>query len=174
MIMAAGFGHRMRPLTDGRPKPLVKVAGKPLIDYGLERLSDAGCGLAIVNVHYLPDQIEAWASQHASPRIVISDERLELLDTGGGIVKALPLLGDAPFFVVNSDSIWIDRGKPALERLRARWDDARMDCLLLICHPERTIGYGGRGDFLSDAEGRLLGRPGRGEIGLRQIIRPLG
>jgi N-acetyl-alpha-D-muramate 1-phosphate uridylyltransferase len=169
MIMAAGFGHRMRPLTDGKPKPLVKVAGKPLIDYGLERLSDAGCGLAIVNVHYLPDQIESWASQHASPRIVISDERQELLDTGGGIVKALPLLGDAPFFVVNSDSIWIDRGKPALERLRARWNDARMDCLLLLCHPEKTIGYNGRGDFLSDAEGRLLGRPGRGEIGLAYI-----
>jgi N-acetyl-alpha-D-muramate 1-phosphate uridylyltransferase len=169
MIMAAGFGHRMRPLTNGRPKPLVKVAGKPLIDFGLERLSQAGCDLAVVNVHYLPDQIEAWAIQHASPRIVISDERQELLDTGGGIVKALPLLGDEPFFVVNSDSIWIDKGKPALERLRARWDDERMDCLLLLCHPAKTIGYNGHGDFLSDDGGRLLGRPGPRESGLAYI-----
>jgi MurNAc alpha-1-phosphate uridylyltransferase len=169
MIMAAGFGQRMRPLTNGKPKPLVKVAGKPLIDYGLDRLSEAGCDLAVVNVHYLPDQIEAWAGRHATPRIVISDERQELLDTGGGILKALPLLGDAPFFVVNSDSIWIDKGKPALERLIARWDDARMDCLLLLCHPERTIGYDGHGDFLSDADGRLLGRPRPGETGLAYI-----
>jgi N-acetyl-alpha-D-muramate 1-phosphate uridylyltransferase len=169
MIMAAGFGQRMRPLTNGKPKPLVEVAGKPLIDYGLEHLSDAGCDLAVVNVHYLPDQIEAWARRHASPRIVISDERGELLDTGGGILKALPLLGDAPFFVVNSDSIWIDKGKPALERLIARWDDRRMDCLLLLCHPERTIGYDGRGDFLIDAEGRLTGRPKPGETGLAYI-----
>jgi MurNAc alpha-1-phosphate uridylyltransferase len=169
MIMAAGFGQRMRPLTNGKPKPLVKVAGKPLIDYGIERLSEAGCELAVVNVHYLPDQIESWASHHASPKIVISDERQELLDTGGGILKALPLLGDAPFFVVNSDSIWIDKGKPALQRLIARWDDARMDCLLLLCHPARTIGYNGRGDFLSDADGRLLGRPKAGETGLAYI-----
>jgi MurNAc alpha-1-phosphate uridylyltransferase len=169
MIMAAGFGQRMRPLTNGKPKPLVKVAGKPLIDYGIERLSEAGCDLAVVNVHYLPDQIEAWAKRRAAPRIVISDERQELLDTGGGIVKALPLLGDRPFFVVNSDSIWIDSGKPALERLIARWDDQRMDCLLLLCHPKRTIGYDGHGDFLMDAEGRLTGRPKQGETGLAYI-----
>lgn len=169
MIMAAGFGQRMRPLTNGKPKPLVEVAGKPLIDYGLERLDEAGCDLAVVNVHYLPDQIEAWARRHAAPRIVISDERRELLDTGGGIIKALPLLGEAPFFVVNSDSIWIDKGRPALERLLARWDDRRMDCLLLLCHPERTIGYDGHGDFLVDAEGRLTGRPKPGETGLAYI-----
>jgi len=169
MIMAAGFGQRMRPLTDSKPKPLVKVAGKPLIDYGLARLTEAGCDLAVVNVHYLPDQIEAWADQHASPRIVISDERQELLDTGGGIVKALPHLGAAPFFVVNSDSIWIDRGQPALARLRARWDDARMDCLLLLCRPERTIGYDGHGDFLTDAEDRITGRSKKGETGLAYI-----
>jgi N-acetyl-alpha-D-muramate 1-phosphate uridylyltransferase len=169
MIMAAGFGQRMQPLTNGKPKPLVKVAGKALIDYGLAHLTQAGCDLAVVNVHYLPDQIEAWAKGHASPRIVISDERRELLDTGGGIVKALPHLGNEPFFVVNSDSIWIDEGKPALERLRARWDGGRMDCLLLLCHPERTIGYDGRGDFLMDAEGRLTGRPARNETGLAYI-----
>jgi MurNAc alpha-1-phosphate uridylyltransferase len=169
MIMAAGFGHRMKPLTNGKPKPLVKVAGKALIDYGLERLSEVGCDLAVVNVHYLPDQIENWARHHASPRIVISDERRELLDTGGGIAKALPLLGNEPFFVVNSDSIWIDSGTPALERLRTRWDDRRMDCLLLLCHPERTIGYDGHGDFLTDAEGRITGRPAKNETGLAYI-----
>jgi MurNAc alpha-1-phosphate uridylyltransferase len=150
MIMAAGFGHRMRPLTNGKPKPLLRVAGRPLIDYGLERLSEVGCDLAVVNVHYLPDQIEAWASRHELPRIIISDERQELLDTGGGILKALPLLGRDPFFVVNSDSIWID-------------------CLLLLCRPERTIGYDGRGDFLTDAEDRVIGRPGRDETGLAYI-----
>jgi len=167
MIMAAGLGQRMRPLTNGKPKPLVKVAGKPLIDYGLERLSEVGCDLAVVNVHYLPDQIEAWARDHASPRIVISDERQEI--TGGGIVKALPLLGDDAFFVVNSDSIWIDKGEPALERLLARWDDRRMDCLLLLCHPERTIGYDGHGDFLTDADGRITGRFKSGDKGLAYI-----
>ena len=169
MIMAAGFGQRMKPLTNGKPKPLVKVAGKPLIDYGLERLNEVGCDLAVVNVHYLPDQIEAWALQRASPRIVISDERQELLDTGGGILKALPHLGGEAFFVVNSDSIWIDNGRPALARLIAGWDDERMDCLLLLCHPERTIGYDGRGDFVTDAEGRIIGRPGNDETGLAYI-----
>jgi MurNAc alpha-1-phosphate uridylyltransferase len=169
MIMAAGFGHRMRPLTNGKPKPLVKVKGVPLIDYGLARLSDVGCDLAVVNVHYLPEQIEAWARGHASPRIIISDERQELLDTGGGIVKALPHLGHEPFFVVNSDSIWIDKGRPALARLTARWDDARMDCLLLLCRPERTIGYDGHGDFLTDAEDRITGRPKKDETGLAYI-----
>lgn len=169
MIMAAGFGQRMRPLTNGKPKPLVEVKGIPLIEYGLARLTEAGCGLAVVNVHYLPDQIEAWARRKATPRIIISDERQELLDTGGGIIKALPLLGDEPFFVVNSDSIWIDRGKPALKRLIARWDDRHMDCLLLLCHPKRTIGYDGHGDFLMDAEGRLTGRPEKDETGLAYI-----
>jgi MurNAc alpha-1-phosphate uridylyltransferase len=169
MIMAAGLGQRMRPLTNGKPKPLVQVLGKPLIDYGLERLSEVGCDLAVVNVHYLPDQIEAWAMNRASPRIVISDERAEILDTGGGIVKALSLLGDEPFFVVNSDSIWIDKGSPALERLIAHWDDARMDCLLLLCHPKRTIGYDGHGDFLTDADGRITGRFKSGETGLAYI-----
>lgn len=169
MVMAAGFGQRMRPLTNGKPKPLVMVAGMPLIDYGLARLSEAGCDTVVVNVHYLADQIEAWSKRHAAPKIVISDERHELLDTGGGIVKALPLLGAAPFFVVNSDSIWIDKGRPALERLRAAWDDTRMDCLLLLCPPERTVGYDGSGDFRNDAEGRITGRVGQGETGLAYI-----
>ncbi len=169
MIMAAGFGQRMRPLTNGKPKPLVEVAGTPLIDYGLDRLREAGCDLAVVNVHYLPDQIEAWARKKTSPRIVISDERQELLDTGGGIVKALPQLGADPFFVVNSDSIWIDGNTPALQRLKAGWDDAAMDCLLLLCPPERTIGYDARGDFHLDTQGRITGRVAKGETGLAYI-----
>ena len=169
MVLAAGFGQRMRPLTNGKPKPLVEVGGKHLIDYGFAQLREAGCDLVVVNVHYLADQIEAWAKRQASPRIVISDEHQELLDTGGGIVKALPLLGDDPFFVINSDSFWIDQGSPALSRLRAAWDDARMDCLLLLCPPERTVGYDGEGDFLKDAEGRLTRRPRQGGKGLAYI-----
>ena len=169
MVLAAGLGQRMRPLTNARPKPLVPVLGTPLIDYGLARLKEAGCATVVVNVHYLPDQIEAWARHQASPRIIISDERAEVLDTGGGIVKALPLLGSDPFFVVNSDSIWIDRDRPALQRLLASWDGARMDCLLLLCPPERTVGYDGRGDFLTDAEGRIIGRVKLGGKGLAYI-----
>ena len=169
MVMAAGFGQRMQPLTNGKPKPLVPVKGMPLIDYGFARLCEAGCDTIVVNVHYLADQIEAWAKRHASPKIVISDERQELLDTGGGIVKALPLLGSEPFFVVNSDSIWIDKGRPALERLHAAWDETRMDCLLLLCPPERTVGYDGTGDFLKDATGRIIGRARHGEKGLAYI-----
>src|SRR6476660_6506949 len=116
MVLAAGFGTRMRPLTDTLPKPLVPVAGKALIDHVLDKLAEAGVTQAVVNVHHRADQVEAHLQGRTRPRIVISDERGELLDTGGGIVKALPHLGDEPFFVVNSDSIWVDRGKPALER----------------------------------------------------------
>lgn len=169
MIMAAGFGQRMRPLTDTRPKPLVEVAGVPLIDYGMARLREMGAGPVVVNVHYLAGQIEAWARRQRDPEVVISDERAELLDTGGGIVKALPLLGEAPFFVVNSDSIWVDKGTPALARLNALWNEARMDCLLLLCPPERTIGYDAAGDFLMDADGRVTGRVAKGGKGLAYI-----
>lgn len=155
MVLAAGYGQRMQPLTLSRPKPLVEVAGKALIDYGFDRLREAGVRKAIVNVHYLADQIEAWAARQSSPAIVISDERCELLDTGGGIAFALPLLGDDPFFVINSDSFWQDESVPALERLRAAWDDAAMDCLLLLSPLPRTVGYDGNGDFVRDGEGRL-------------------
>ena len=155
MVLAAGQGLRMRPLTLARPKPLAEVAGRALIDYGFDRLRQAGVRKAVVNVHYLPEQIEAWAQRQSSPEIVISDERAELLDTGGGIANALALLSDAPFFVINSDSFWIDQGTPALERLRARWDDAAMDCLLLLCPLSRTVGYDGAGDFVLDSDGRV-------------------
>lgn len=160
MVLAAGFGQRMRPLTLTRPKPLVEVAGKALIDYGFDRLRLAGVETAVVNVHYLPDQIEDWASRQSSPRIVIADERAEILDTGGGVANALPLLGEEPFFVLNSDSFWVDEGQPALDRLRAAWDDVRMDCLLLLSPLERTVGYDGSGDFVLGGDGRLARRAG--------------
>ena len=158
MVLAAGYGQRMRPITLTRPKPLVEVAGKALIDYGFDRLRLAGVEMAVVNVHYLGDQIEAWASKQAKPRIIISDERAEILDTGGGVAKALPLLGEEPFFVLNSDSFWVDDGEPALDRLRAAWDDATMDCLLLLSPLERTVGYDGAGDFVLGDDGRLSRR----------------
>jgi len=158
MVLAAGHGLRMRPLTLTRPKPLIEVAGKALIDYGFDRLRQAGVRRAVVNVHYLAEQIEAWAERQSAPGIVISDERTELLDTGGGIAHALPLLGSRPFFVINSDSFWIDRGTPALERLRERWDDAAMDCLLLLSPLPQTVGYDGAGDFVLEPDGRLRRR----------------
>ncbi len=158
MVLAAGYGQRMRPLTLTRPKPLVEVAGKALIDHGFERLRAAGVGTAVVNVHYLAEQIEAWAEKQTSPRVVISDERGEILDTGGGIARALPLLGEQPFFVINSDSFWVDDGEPALDRLRTAWDDATMDCLLLLSPLDRTVGYDGKGDFVRGADGRLTRR----------------
>jgi MurNAc alpha-1-phosphate uridylyltransferase len=129
-----------------------------LIDHGMERLRAAKVGMAVVNVHYLPDQIEAWAARQSAPCIVISDERGDILDTGGGIARALPLLGEAPFFVINSDSFWVDEGEPALDRLRAAWDDAKMDCLLLLCPLARTVGYDGHGDFVRGDDGRLSRR----------------
>jgi MurNAc alpha-1-phosphate uridylyltransferase len=161
MVLAAGLGLRMRPLTLSRPKPLVEVGGRALIDHVFARLRDAGVRRAVVNVHYLADALEDWAARQTSPEIVISDERDKLLDTGGGIVKALPLLGDAPFFVLNSDSFWIDEGEPALARLARAWDDRRMDCLLLLSRLDRTVGYDGTGDFTMDENGRLARRRDR-------------
>ena len=158
MVLAAGYGQRMRPLTLTRPKPLVEVAGRALIDYGFDRLRAAGVAEAVVNAHYLPEQIEAWAARQSSPRITISDERGVILDTGGGVAKALPLLGDDPFFVINSDSFWVDDGTPALDRLRAAWDDRTMDCLLLLAPLERTVGYDGKGDFTRGPDGCLARR----------------
>jgi MurNAc alpha-1-phosphate uridylyltransferase len=164
MIIAAGLGLRMRPLTDHRPKPLIEVAGKPLIDYGMDRLREAGIQKAVVNGHYLADQIRLWSKQQTSPETIFSDERAEILDTGGGIAKALPLLGEQPFFVLNSDSFWIDGKVPSLSRLRNAWNDATMDCLLLLCHVDRTIGYDGQGDFLLGRDGRLIRQKGPGAL----------
>ncbi len=164
MMLAAGLGLRMRPLTDATPKPLIQVSGKPLIDYGLDHLRHAGVQDIVVNAHYLADQIVSWAEQQPAPKIVISDERAEVLDTGGGIAKALALLGSDPFFVLNSDSFWIDGQKPALQRLIAAWNDAKMDCLLLLCPVEKTVGYDGAGDFLLATDGRIIRQRGGGAL----------
>ncbi len=161
MVLAAGFGQRMRPLTDKMPKPLVKVAGKPLLDHVLDRLADAGVTRAVVNVHYLAEQIERHLAARVRPQITISDERGLLLDTGGGVVKALPLIGDAPFFHINSDTIWIDGVQPNLTRLAQHFDAATMDGLLLLAPGAGSIGYDGRGDFTMAADGRLRTRPER-------------
>jgi N-acetyl-alpha-D-muramate 1-phosphate uridylyltransferase len=154
MVLAAGFGTRMRPLTDSIPKPLIKVLSKPIIQYGFERLREAGVTKAVVNAHYLPDQIVRWCEQQTDPLVEVSDETDAILDTGGGIARALPRLGNDPFYVLNSDSFWVDEGHPALLRLRENWTDA-MDCLLLLCDPQNTTGYDGQGDFVIDEDGRL-------------------
>ncbi len=161
MILAAGLGERMRPLTETTPKPLIEVGGKPLIQHGLERLAAAGVETAVVNLHYLGGQIEARLAGWRAPRIVFSDERERLLGTGGGVVKALPLLGDRPFFHLNSDSIWIDGVRPNLQRLGAKFDEERMDALLLMAAAATSIGYSGRGDYAMLADGRLRRRAER-------------
>lgn len=161
MVLAAGLGTRMRPLTDTMPKPLVKVGGRALLDHMLDRLADQGVEQAVVNVHYLADQIKTHTSGRTRPKIHISDESGEILGTGGGVVKALPLLGDAPFFHVNSDSIWIEGPRPNLERLAAAFDPARMDVLLLMAATATSIGYNGRGDYAMLADGALQRRKER-------------
>lgn len=155
MVLAAGLGQRMRPITLTTPKPLVTVGGQPLIAHVFDRLREAGVATAVVNVHHLADQVEAWATAQPGIHVVISDERETLLDTGGGVARALPLLGPDPFLVINSDSFWIDRGTPALDRLRRHWDDAAMDCLLLLCPLTQTVGHDGRADFVTDSAGRV-------------------
>src|ERR1041385_4689797 len=161
MVLAAGLGKRMRPLTDTLPKPLVPVAGKALIDHVLDKLADAGVTQAVVNGHYHAGQIEAHLKSRTRPRIVISDERAEILDTGGGVVKALPQLGIAPFFHMNSDTLWIEGVRPNLPRLAAQFDAARMDILLLLASTTTSIGYEGRGDFIMAPDGRLSRRAER-------------
>jgi N-acetyl-alpha-D-muramate 1-phosphate uridylyltransferase len=157
IVLAAGLGQRMRPITNTMPKPLVPVLGKPLIAYAFEALRGAGVQDVVVNVHYLPEQIENWcAQQQGLPHITISDERDAVLETGGGIVRALPHLGDDPFFVLNSDSFWLEQGTPALQRLKERWSEAEMDCALLIVPRERTVGYDGSGDFERGLGGNLM------------------
>jgi MurNAc alpha-1-phosphate uridylyltransferase len=158
MVLAAGLGTRMRPFNGHVPKPLVQVGGKPLVDYVLDRLADAGVERAVVNVHHLADQLERHLAQRQRPEIVISDERSELLGTAGGVVKALPELGNAPFFHVNSDTIWIDGVTPNLRRLAGAFDPTRMDALLLLATSISSIGYIGRGDFSMGPDGRLMRR----------------
>ena len=158
MVLAAGLGTRMRPLTDTIPKPLVKVAGKPLIDHVLDRLAGTGVERAVVNVHHFADQMQQHLAQRKHPQVVISDERGLLLGTGGGVRKSLPELGSAPFFHVNSDSIWIDGVKPNLARLADVFDPDAMDALLLLAPTADSIGYSGRGDFAMAPDGALRKR----------------
>jgi MurNAc alpha-1-phosphate uridylyltransferase len=163
MVLAAGLGQRMRPITETLPKPLVAVGGKPMLDHALDRLADAGVTTAVVNVHHLAGQIEAHLAARTAPRIIISDERDRLLETGGGVTKALPLLGSQPFFHLNSDSLWVEHGVSNLSRMADAWDGGRMDMLLLLAPRATSLGYDGRGDFLIDGEGRLNRRPPDGE-----------
>jgi len=158
MVLAAGLGVRMRPLTDRMPKPLVTVADKPLLDHVLDKLAAAGVQKAVVNVHYLGDQIIDHVASRKQPQVVISDERGILLGTGGGVVKALPQLGDAPFFHVNADTMWIDGVRPNLTRLAEAFDPARMDILLLLAPTAASIGYSGCGDYAMTSDGALRKR----------------
>ncbi len=157
MVMAAGLGKRMRPLTASQPKPLVRVAGKPLIDHALDRLEEAGVGKAVVNVHYLADSLEAHLADRKFPNITISDERSQLLETGGGMLKAKPLLPD-PFFCLNSDNIWLDGPRDAFHDLSLRWNPEIMDALLLLVPHARALNFRGKGDFHMDPLGRLTRR----------------
>ncbi len=158
MVLAAGLGTRMRPLTDDRPKALVEVGGRALIDHVLDRLADAGVARAVVNVHWFADRLETpLAARGRAPEIAISDERAELLETGGGLKKAAPLLGDEPVFVANIDSVWTDRGD-ALAELAGLWDPGRMDAALLLARREGAIGFEGGGDFFLGDGGQLTFR----------------
>lgn len=157
MVMAAGLGKRMRPLTATQPKPLVRVHGKPLIDHALDRLADAGVARAVVNVHYLADALEAHVLERKAPQITISDERDELLETGGGLVKAKEHLSD-PTFCLNADNIWLDGPRNAFADLSARWDPDQMDALLLVVSHARAANFSGPGDFYMGPDGRLRRR----------------
>lgn len=158
MVLAAGLGQRMRPITDTLPKPLVAIAGRTMLDHALDRLADAGVERAVVNVHHLAGQIEAHLAARTRPAITISDERGLLLETGGGVRKALPLLGEAPFFHVNSDSLWSEAGTGNLLAMAGAWRPDAMDILLLLAAREDAVGFDGAGDFTRDAEGRLARR----------------
>ena len=161
MVMAAGLGKRMRPLTAARPKPLVAVGGKALIDWSLDRLVEAGIERVVVNVHYLADALEAHLAQygrtHPGLTIALSDERSQLLETGGGMVRAQAQLPD-PFFCLNSDNIWLDGPRNALRELSSAWDPERMDALLLVVRHPVAHNYDGKGDFHLDPLGRISRR----------------
>ncbi len=158
MLMAAGLGKRMRPLTATRPKPLVKVAGKALMDHALDRLAAGGIKTVVVNVHYLADTVEAHLKTRKDMDFRISDERAKLLETGGGLIHARPLLGDKPFLCANSDNLWIDGPAETLGMMQRLWDPERMDALLLLVPLARANCHSGPGDFHMDANGRLTRR----------------
>lgn len=156
MVLAAGLGTRMRPLTDHTPKPLVRVLGRTMLDRALDHLVDAGIAGAVVNIHHHPDRMRAHlAKRQEAPDVFLSDESSQLLDSGGGVRNALPLLGNAPFPVLNADIVWLNGSEPTLPRLARYWDSARMDALLLLQATTQAIGYEGRGDFFCDEHGIL-------------------
>jgi MurNAc alpha-1-phosphate uridylyltransferase len=155
MVLAAGLGKRMLPITETLPKPLVRIAGKTLLDWGLDSLAAAGVTRAVVNVHYLPEQIVAHVAGRKQPAIIISDESESLLNSAGGIVKALPELGAKPFYILNADTFWIDRDEPNLKRLALAWDASRMDILLMLADLDSATGHSGGTDFLAAPDGTL-------------------
>jgi N-acetyl-alpha-D-muramate 1-phosphate uridylyltransferase len=161
MVFAAGLGTRMRPLSDQIPKPLIKIGGRALIDHSLDRLAAEGVATAVVNLHRHASQIEQHLASRGSPKIVISDEREKLLDQGGGIKKALPELGNAPFFICNTDALWIEGPRSNLGRLAAAWDPDEMDVLLLVASAATSVGVDWLGDFTMDPRGRLTRREER-------------
>jgi MurNAc alpha-1-phosphate uridylyltransferase len=168
MVLAAGLGKRMRPLTATRPKPLVEVAGRTLLDRALDRVERAGIATAVVNAHYFADQIEAAVAARPGPLAIrVSDERAELLETGGGVVKAMPLIDADPFFVINADNMWIDGSADTLRLLVQRWDADAMDALLLLVPLARASGYDGRGDFHLDPFGVVAPR---GEVRVAPFV----
>jgi MurNAc alpha-1-phosphate uridylyltransferase len=159
MVLAAGHGTRMRPLTLTCPKPLIDVAGKPLLEHACNQLRSIDASPIVVNAHYLGEQIFEWSRKPENADILVSDETAMLLDTGGGVAKARDLLGDAPFFVFNSDAFWIDRpGHSTIKAMQARYDPARYDFLLLLSPHENAVGFDGKGDFFCDNDNRLTRR----------------
>ncbi|WP_025897442.1 nucleotidyltransferase family protein [Sneathiella glossodoripedis] len=158
MVLAAGLGRRLQPLTDHTPKPLVKVQGRALIDYALDLVRGAGLSQVVINCHHLADQIETYAKSIQDLTVKISDERGELLETGGGVQKALPLLGNSAFAVINSDVIVRDSQNGSLKSLIEVWDPEKMDVLLLLQEKSSAVGYDGEGDFTIGPDGRLTRR----------------
>jgi MurNAc alpha-1-phosphate uridylyltransferase len=158
MVLSAGLGTRMAPANGALPKPLVPLAGKALIDHVLDRLAEAGVQRAVLNLHHKAEMMEAHLKARRTPKIRISHEREALLDTGGGVKKALPLLGPGPFLIHNADSVWIEGVGSNLAGLIAAWDDGRMDCLLLLALASASRGYQGRGDFVFESDGRIRRR----------------
>ena len=161
MVFAAGLGTRMRPITNRIPKPLVQIGGRAMLDHMLDRLADGGVTRAIVNVHHLPDQIEAHLKGRTRPEIIISDEREKLLDQGGGIKKVLPLIGDADFFICNTDAVWLEGPHSAIAAMRKAWRPQDMDILLLVAATSGSVGVDWPGDFHMAPDGRLTKRAER-------------
>ncbi|AOZ67962.1 nucleotidyltransferase [Rhodobacter xanthinilyticus] len=168
MLFAAGFGTRMAPLTDTMPKPLIPVAGKPLIDHAVDLARAAGVARIVANVHYRADQIVA---HFAGTETIIADETAQILETGGGLRAALPLLGPGPVFTLNTDAIW--SGENVITKLRAAWEPEQMSALLALIPCEEALGYRGAGDFSLDPDGRIRRGPGYVYTGA-QIINPAG